>query len=240
MKITAFNGSPKGKNGNTFIMVDEFLKGAISVGAEAEQVLLSEKKIHHCIGCLACWTKTPGKCIFEDDMRELLPKFDTDFIVFACPVYVDNVTGLMKNFMDRMIPIADPHFTTDERGESRHVMPPNYKFPKLVIISNCGFPEQSHFEVFKVLFKRVARNMHTEVAAEIYRGEGELMKMKSLLLKPFQYKYKKLLQRCGKEVMTDGRLSDETIEKLEKPIVPPDQYSKHANKHWDRELAKLK
>ena len=199
MKITAFNGSPRGKNGNTFIMVEEFLKGAKGSGAETEHILLSEKRIHHCIGCFTCWTKTPGVCVFEDDMKDLLPKLEAGIIVFASPVYVDNITGLMKNFMDRMIPVADPHFTIDEKGESRHVMRPNYQTPKLVIISNCGFPEQSHFEVFKVLFRRVARNMHTDVICEIYRGGGELLKMKSLLMKPFLYKYKKLLQKCGKK-----------------------------------------
>ena len=121
MKITAFNGSPKGKAGNTFIMIEEFLKGAKNAGAETEHVLLSEKKINHCTGCFACWTKTPGKCIFEDDMAALLPKLtSSDVIIYATPLYVDNVTGVMKDFLDRHIPIGDPRFETDEYGETRH------------------------------------------------------------------------------------------------------------------------
>ena len=116
MKITVFNGSPRGKRGNTFIMADEFLRGAEAAGAQVEQVLLVQKKISHCTGCFRCWVKTPGKCVIEDDMTVLLEKImATDVIVFATPLYVDNVTGLMKNFMDRILPLGEPYLVKDEK-----------------------------------------------------------------------------------------------------------------------------
>lgn len=40
-------------------------------------------------------------------MAPMLENFKCDIVLFATPLYVDNVTGLMKNFMDRMIPIVD-------------------------------------------------------------------------------------------------------------------------------------
>lgn len=43
-KIIAINGSPRGKEGNTFAMVESFLKGAKSAGAETEHILLAEKR----------------------------------------------------------------------------------------------------------------------------------------------------------------------------------------------------
>ena len=122
MKITAFNGSPRGKKGNTHIMVEEFLNGAKEAGADVENIFLVEKEINHCLGCFNCWVKTPGKCVIKDDIEELLPKFiHSDIVIFATPVYVDNVTGIMKNFMDRLIPLVDPHFEKDEGGECRHL-----------------------------------------------------------------------------------------------------------------------
>lgn len=233
MKIIAFNGSPRGKLGNTYIMVEEFLEGAKESGAQVEQVLLSEKKISNCLGCFGCWIKTPGECVIADDMKLLLEKIlTTDIIVFATPLYVDNVTGLMKNFMDRILPLGDPHFVQDEKGECRH--PARHgKTPKIAVISNCAFPEQSQFQVLQLLFKRIARNMHTEVIAEIYRGEGELLKLSSRRLKPIVDEYKSLLRTAGREVVEQSRLSEETIEKLQKPLVPYDKYIALTNKLFD-------
>ena len=51
MKIIAFNGSPRGDKSVTNMMVEEFLSGARKAGAQTENILLSTKKIHHCVGC---------------------------------------------------------------------------------------------------------------------------------------------------------------------------------------------
>jgi multimeric flavodoxin WrbA len=235
MRITVFNGSPKGKKGNTNFIVEEFLRGAIIEGAETENIFLARKKIRHCVGCFDCWTKTPGKCIIKDDMNELIEKFiNSDIVVFATPLYVDNVSGIMKNFMDRMIPIVEPYFNKDENGECRHKK--RYeKYPKIVVISNCGFPEQSHFQVLKLLFRRIARNIHSEVIAEIYRGEGEILQIDLLMMKPFISKYKKVLRVAGQELVKNGKFSEQTKEKLEKPIIPYRFYISGANKSWDKE-----
>ncbi len=220
-------------------MVQEFLAGAREAGAEVENIFLVKKEIKHCLGTFNCWTRTPGECEIKDDMEELLPKFvDSDIVVFATPLYVDNVTGIMKHFMDRLIPIVSPYFEKVENGEYRHQK--RYeKYPKMMVISNCGFPEQSHFQVLSLLFRRIARNLHSEVIAEIYRGGGEIFRERSLLLKPFIGKYKKLLRRAGKEIVENQRLSEETMAKLEKPIIPPDQYIKGASKNWDKLLSKV-
>lgn len=237
MKITAFNGSPRGKNSNTGIMVSEFLTGAEKAGAETEQVFLSEKKIGHCLGCFHCWVGTPGKCVIEDDMSDLLEKVITsDFIIMATPLYVDGVTGIMKDFMDRIIPVVDPHFEKDADGEWRHVK--RYgKYPDIAVISNCGMPGKEHFQVLKLHFRRMARNMHSSVIAEIYCDCGELLKNQVLLLKPVISKYKRNLLRAGEELATDGSISQKTSKTLEKPLIDGGLYIKEANKYWDRQLS---
>ena len=239
MKVTIFNGSPRGKKGNTQVMVKEFSKGARQAGAEVENVFLVKKKIRPCRGCFTCWIKTPGICVIKDDMAELIQKFgESDIVVFATPVYVDNVTGIMKNFMDRLIPFIDPHYEKDEGGECVHISR-SEKQAKLVVISNCGFPEQSHFQVLELLFKRVARNMRSEVIGEIYRSGGGILKDAPVILKPIVREYKKLLQTAGMEIVEKQRLSEETRSKLERPLISDEQYITAANERFDALLANV-
>ena len=76
MKVLALNSRlRRGGQSKTAIMLSCLVAGMRDAGAEVEVVNLREKRIKHCIGCFTCWTKTPGKCIHQDDMsRELLPK----------------------------------------------------------------------------------------------------------------------------------------------------------------------
>lgn len=234
MKIIAINGSPKGKSSNTDILVKEFCKGAEEAGAAVEHVYLIEKEIKNCHGCFNCWTKTPGKCIINDDMKEIRKKLlNKDIIIFATPLYVDNVTGIMKTFIDRGIAGGNPYFERDENGEIRHQTNRD-KHPKYVVISNCGFPEQSHFEPISFLFKRMARNAHTEVIAEIYRGEGPLLTVRSPDLQPILEKYKRYLRKAGKEVVQNNCISNDTQNELYRPLLPFDLYLEQATKNWDR------
>jgi multimeric flavodoxin WrbA len=240
MKIIAFNGSPRGSLSNTYTMVESFLHGAAGAGAEVEQVLLSEKNIHPCRGCFACWAKTPGQCVIKDDMTELLEKIKiADIIVFATPLYFFNMTGIMKNFMDRIIPLGDPHFAPSENGLCRHVNARN-NTAKFVIISNCGFPEQEHFKVLHELFATCVYQMHGKILAEIYRGGGAILHDAPLLLKPIVHRYKKLLEEAGGQVVRDGKLTEELMENLAKPLIPIDMYIKHANQHFDDILRQIK
>ncbi|KYK38634.1 MAG: flavodoxin family protein [Theionarchaea archaeon] len=236
MKVVVFNGSPRAENGNTHVMVQEFSKGAKQGGADIENIFLAKKEISHCKGCFSCWGKS-STCIISDDMQQLLKKFiESDIVVFATPVYMDNVTGITKQFMDRLIPLLDPHMETDAQGESVH-RKRFERYPSIVVISNCGYPEQSHFQVLHVLFKRVARNLRSEVIGEIYRGAGELLTVKHPQLEPMLSRYKKLLQRAGKEIVLNLRLSDKTKSELETPLISHELYREHVNKGFDAVLS---
>lgn len=66
-------------------------------------ILLREKKIAHCDGCLEC--DETGECHIEDDMVEINQKMEgSDAIIFASPNYYENVSGIFKDFMDRALP----------------------------------------------------------------------------------------------------------------------------------------
>ncbi|WP_209629105.1 flavodoxin family protein [Methanofollis sp. W23] len=236
MKIVAFNGSPKAEESSTHVMVDAFLEGAARAGAEVENVFLAQKTIGHCLGCFQCWASPAGKCVLKDDMEDLIERYSAaDLVVFATPLHNDNISSHLKVFIDRLLPTGDPHFMVDEGGETVHPSRGGRKIPKFVMISNCGFPEQSHFQVLRLLTKRMARNYRTEFVAEIYRGGGPW------LTEPAAAEavegYREVVQAAGEEVVRAGRLSEETRERLEQPLIPsPDFlefYREGVNRYWD-------
>lgn len=238
MRITVFNGSPRGERSNTHRMVQEFATGAEGAGAQVENVFLSRKEIRPCLGCFGCWTKTPGECLQHDDTPQLLREVEaSDVIVFATPLFVDNVTGIMKIFMDRLIPLVSPYFEKDPDGQYRHARRLE-RIPKIGVISNCGLPELEQFQVLRLLMRRVARNMQSELVAEIYRSEGELLGADSLVLRPILARYRRLLRRAGTELVAEGRVSSQTTTALERPLVPRQLYMEGANRYWDKQLAR--
>jgi multimeric flavodoxin WrbA len=112
LKIVGIVGSPRVR-GNTETMVFEVLEGAKSKGAETEMIAIRGRNIRMCNGCLEC--EGSGACIYDDDMREILKKLEeARGIVIGSPTYFDNVTGLLKNFIDRTLPL---YYTGKLRGK---------------------------------------------------------------------------------------------------------------------------
>ncbi len=107
MKILGICGSPR--NGNTEWMIERVLEAARNAGAETEHILIKDRDIRLCTGCLACEMadeQTPGVCVIKDDMEAILGKMlAADAFVFGTPVYFYMLSGLLKNFMDRTIPV---------------------------------------------------------------------------------------------------------------------------------------
>ena len=103
MKILAIMGSPRGK-GKTWQLtrrVEEHMQTA-DPAVEFEYVFLKDINLQTCRGCFACLSKGEPFCPLQDERAALQAKMDAaDGVVFASPVYVYNVTGLMKNFIDR-------------------------------------------------------------------------------------------------------------------------------------------
>lgn len=104
-KVLAIVSSPR-KNGNTELLVDEFVKGAREAGHETEKICLREKKIAPCLACEAC-LRNGGTCVQKDDMAEILPKLiDADVIVLSTPVYYYSICAQLKAMIDRTLPIG--------------------------------------------------------------------------------------------------------------------------------------
>lgn len=101
MKILAINGSPRTIRSTTRILTQFVLDGAAGAGAETEMIDLCDLHVTPCTACEAC--SLNGICINDDDVPSLIGWMkEADGIIFASPVYIDNVAGQMKVFFDRL------------------------------------------------------------------------------------------------------------------------------------------
>jgi len=108
MKLLLINSSAR-VGGNTARVMDLYeeafsaLARELGVEIETERIHLSRLALNTCLGCRVCFDLGEEKCSLHD---ELLPLRDrllaADGYVIASPVYVEDVNGVMKNWIDRM------------------------------------------------------------------------------------------------------------------------------------------
>lgn len=102
MKILAIMGSPRGRGKGYEItrMIESGMKAR--GGVDFEYLFLNEGSLRPCLGCYACLAKGEDKCPLADGRSAIEQKMlAADGIILSTPVYVLNVSGLMKNFIDR-------------------------------------------------------------------------------------------------------------------------------------------
>lgn len=99
--ILILSGSPR-KGGNSDLLCDQFLAGAIEAGHNGEKIFLQDKELHYCIACEGC--RSQGLCWQKDDMAEILEKMiAADVLVLASPVYFYTIDAQMKTLIDRCV-----------------------------------------------------------------------------------------------------------------------------------------
>lgn len=101
MKILAIHGSPHTTRSTTRKLASLVLEGAAEAGAGTEIIDLCDLRVTPCTACDAC--SLNGICVNDDDVQSVIERMkDADGIAFASPVYIDNVSGQMKIFFDRL------------------------------------------------------------------------------------------------------------------------------------------
>jgi len=101
MKVTAVLGSPhKGNGYKISAKIENELK---KLGVkEFERIFLKDVDLKMCRGCFTCFSKGSEFCPLKDDKTEIERKLlESDGIILISPGYAWNVSGLMKNFIDR-------------------------------------------------------------------------------------------------------------------------------------------
>ncbi len=235
MKVLAINASPRMNKGNTALILNPFLEGMKEAGAHVELFYTRKLNINPCTGEFDCWIKTPGECYQKDDMQMLLPRIrEADIMVFATPVYVDGVTGPMKNLMDRMIPCLQPFFELRD-GHCRHPLCEGTKSFKIVLVSNCGFWEVDNFDPLLLHIKAFCKNASSEFAGALLRPHGEGMSVMADMGRSPDDIFE-AAKEAGRQLVEDGEMSAETLSTISRELMPMELYVQRVNQYFQQAL----
>ncbi len=101
--VVGVNGSPR-KYGASFKLLRIALHFSEKAGAETETIHLYDYDIKPCFGCVSDGLKyCRFPCIVQDDFNTIAEKLlRADAVIFSTPIYWYQVSGVMKNFIDRL------------------------------------------------------------------------------------------------------------------------------------------
>jgi len=181
------------RNGNTdqvVAMVRQSLRQIAERNDEplhVETVYLAYRDIRPCRGCRICFDKGEERCPLRDDVLAIKAKMKgSDGLIIAGPVYVNDVNGVVKNWIDRLAHVCHrPEFagkcayliTTVGGGPTNHALKTLRMALSLWgyhIVGQSGFkmgarmkPEQAQAQFAKSA-DRIANTMFEAIRSRAY------------------------------------------------------------------------
>lgn len=237
MNVLLINGSPKGKNSNSLKLAYSFIEGLKSEYANngkeisIEELHVASMNIDACKGCFTCWKKTPGICCIKDDMKTVIDKqLEADIILWSFPLYYFNVPGILKNLIDRQLPMSLPFMSSreDGYGSGSHDSRYNMEGKRHVLISTCGFysAEGNYDSVLRMFDHFLGKGNYETV----FCGQGELFRVKELSARTEEYL--DAVKVAGAEYAETGMISAKTDAVLRTLLYPRDVFEKMADASW--------
>lgn len=250
MKVLVINGSPKGERSNSLRLTKAFIEGmqdAASVEEKSELVHpytalgqgteltvrrlnVASMKIAPCRGCFICWNKTPGKCCMNDDMQQVIEaQLWADVIIWSFPLYYYNVPGMLKNLIDRQLPMVLPFMAErkDGVGNGSHEVRYDMSAKRNVLISTCGFytAKDNYGSVLR-MFDHICGKDNYET---IFCGQGELFRVEELSARTSEYL--EAVKQAGREYGI-GSITGGTRERLNRLLYSKEVFEAMADASW--------
>lgn len=237
MNVLLINGSPKSKNSNSLKLAYSFIEGLKSEYANngkemsIEKLHVASMNIDACKGCFTCWKKTPGICCIKDDMQTVIDKqLEADIILWSFPLYYFSVPGILKNLIDRQLPMSLPFMSSreDGYGSGSHDSRYNMEGKRHVLISTCGFysAEGNYDSVLRMFDHFLGKGNYETV----FCGQGELFRVKELSARTEEYL--DAVKVAGAEYAETGMISAKTDAVLRTLLYPREVFEKMADASW--------
>jgi len=133
--VILINGSPR-KNGRTVKYLKEVIEGIKKEKGEYQLLHLSDFQILPCLGCYSVLPKNcTFPCVQKDDMEKIYSLLlKSQGIVLGSPSYWFSVSGLVKNFIDRLTSLENNGFLLEGKI-----------FAAISVARESGGDEVSHY-----------------------------------------------------------------------------------------------
>lgn len=101
MKVLGICGSPR-RGGNTEVLLDRALEGAVSRGAVVEKIILEDLDISPCRQSEYEEVSAEGLSIVDDDIHVIFRKIkEADALILASPIFFGSLSAQTKTMIDR-------------------------------------------------------------------------------------------------------------------------------------------
>jgi multimeric flavodoxin WrbA len=146
---------------------------AASKGNSLETLYASELNLKPCLGCFACWTKTPGQCAIKGDDGELFLKafIHADLFVLVGETPYGSFSPRIKRVLDRIIPSLHPYFRIYQ-GEMHHVQ--RYQNAHRVLLARRGDASPIEAATFRALGRSYCDNVASPYQKRDFLFDGRL------------------------------------------------------------------
>lgn len=234
MNVMVVRGNPR-KKGYTQHLTDLFVEGLREGGAGVDDIDLASRTINPCVGCYRCWTESPGRCFFRDDMDDLLPRLlECDVLVCATPLYFYGMSSSMRTFVERTLPLTREGFETTPGGLVRN----RTRYPRrwskhLVGLAAGAFKSLENFSGFVRTMELITDGVNFAAGGLLLRPESYLLQFS--LAKPKTVKtVETAFVRAGMETAADGSISEQTLRDARMPLsIDQYHFRTYSNIYWE-------
>ena len=135
-----------------------------------------------------------------------------DILIFGSPLYLNNVSGTLKVFFDRLTAAGgDPHKKVN--------MNDTELIPHFIMMSNCGYPYRRQFEVISLWINNVSKMLQAKLIGEFYTTNGKVLTQPTDEQQTSRTNYLSFLENCGQQYLLKMELRDEQKALLNKNIL---------------------
>lgn len=234
MKILAINGSYRGDRGHTRFLIDKLLQGASEAGAKCQVLTLSCLKINHCLACGQCQTaEHRHKCVYDgkDDVQMIFNQMaEADIIVYATPIYVFGISGLLKKFLERFYAQGDSvDLRISNSGLMFHQIDHAVCSKPFVTLVCCDSLEKETPKNALAYFRTFSRFLDAPQVGALIRngswlsGHGQDPERKKQV--PKISEVYAAYEQAGRELVTEGHIRRSTARQANQEIVPVPLFS---------------